>query len=47
MSIKTWFEFLTFLPGVEYNHGSESNKKTENGKVKFILEKEEEKNRNY
>ena len=44
---KTWFEFFNFLPGVEYDHGSEPNKKTENGKVNFILEKEEEKNRNY
>ena len=38
--MKKSFEFLPFLPGVEYDHGSAPNKqKTRNGKVKFIKEK--------
>ena len=39
---KTWFEFLTFLPSAEYDHGSEPNKKTENEKAKFIQEKQQQ-----
>ena len=33
------FNFFTFLPGVEYDHGSAKNKKTENEKSLFIKEK--------
>ena len=31
--MKNMIWILTFLTGVEYDHGSETNKKTENGKV--------------
>ena len=31
---------FTFFLGVEYDHGSEPNKKTGNGKVKFTQENE-------
>ena len=30
---QTWFDFLTFLLGVEYDHGSEPNKKMKMGKL--------------
>ena len=27
VELKKWFEFLTFLPSIEYGHGSGTNKK--------------------
>jgi hypothetical protein len=31
--MKTWFEFLSFLPGVKYDHGSEISIKLKMGKL--------------
>ena len=38
---ETWFDFLTILPGVRYDHGSETNKKLKMGKLN--LSKKEQK----
>ena len=39
--MKNMIGFFTFLPGVEYDQGSEQNKtkKTKKGRIKFIQEK--------